>query len=64
MNGGIKIEDLPEIMEPYHIQAFLGIGKTASYDLVKSNQFRVIKIGRIFKIPKEGFVDWLQGKKT
>lgn len=58
-----NIEDLPEVIEPIHAQQFLKISKSASYDLFKSNQFHVVKIGRLYKAPKEAFVEWVKGKK-
>jgi predicted DNA-binding transcriptional regulator AlpA len=57
------IEDLPEVLEATHIQEFLKISKSAAYDLMKSKQFHVFKIGRLMKAPKEAFVEWVEGKK-
>jgi excisionase family DNA binding protein len=56
------IEDLPSILQPSDIQNFLGISKTKTYELVSSKQFHVVKIGRLFKVPKESFVRWFEGK--
>lgn len=54
-------EDLPEVLEPLDIKAFLKISKTAAYELVKSNQFHTVKIGRNYKIPKKSFQLWFEG---
>lgn len=59
-----KIEDLPEILEVADIQEYLDISKTAAYALVKSGDFHVVKIGRIFRIPKRSFACWLEGKMS
>ncbi|MGO4181815.1 helix-turn-helix domain-containing protein [Paenibacillus sp. TAF43_2] len=56
-----KIEDLPDILEVDDIRSYLGISKTAAYNLVKSGEFHVVKVGRIFRIPKKSFQTWLQG---
>jgi excisionase family DNA binding protein len=56
------IDDLPTVLEPLDIQNFLGISKTKAYELVASKQFHVVKIGRLFKVPKESFVKWFLGE--
>ncbi|MGG1638292.1 helix-turn-helix domain-containing protein [Paenibacillus sp. NRS-1760] len=58
-----KIEDLPDILEVDDIRTYLGISKTAAYNLVKSGEFHVVKVGRIFRIPKKSFQTWLQGNE-
>jgi len=54
--GGIKIE----------IQRMLGIGKSRTYlflDEVYRNKkpFRVIKVGKLYRVPVQSFDDWLNG---
>ena len=41
------------------IQDILDIGKNSAYELVKSNQFKSIKVGRMFRISKKSFDEWL-----
>ena len=50
-----KIYTVPEIA------VILGIGKNQAYDLCKSNQFKIIKIGRTVKVVKQSFDSWLNG---
>lgn len=51
------------------IQKILGIGKSKSYTFLdevykdENPPFRVIKIGKLFRVPKTGFDDWLNGQK-
>ncbi|UKS25008.1 helix-turn-helix domain-containing protein [Paenibacillus sp. HWE-109] len=59
----MKIEDLPEVLEVADIKTFLGISKTAAYELVNSKAFHVVKIGRTYKIPKKAFAEWFEGKR-
>ena len=49
------------------IQKLLGIGRSKAYtflDEVYENQkpFRVVKIGRLYRVPKEAFDKWLNGE--
>ena len=49
------------------IQRMLGIGKSKSYTFLeeiykqKDPPFRVLKIGKLFRVPKRGFDEWLNG---
>ena len=49
------------------IQRMLGIGKSKSYMFLeevykqKNPPFKVLKIGKLFRVPKKGFDDWLNG---
>lgn len=50
------------------IMKILNIKKTAVYDLIKDSfknekNFRVIKIGKLYRVPKTSFDDWFQGKE-
>ena len=38
----------------------LGIGKNQTYELIKSKRFPVLKIGKDYLIPMEGFDRWLR----
>lgn len=46
------------------IQKLLGLGRTKSYKFLdevykKQEPFRVIKIGKLYRIPKDSFDQWL-----
>ena len=49
------------------IQRMLGIGKSKSYTFLddlykqKDRPFKVLKIGKLFIVPKRGFDEWLNG---
>ncbi len=56
----------PAVYTAAEIQGFLQLGRTKTYDFLESvyekqNPFRVLKIGRIFRIPKADFDRWLAG---
>ena len=50
------------------IQRILGIGRSRSYTFLedmyqlKNPPFRVLKIGRLYRVPKESFDKWLKGR--
>lgn len=46
----------------------LNIGKTAVYDLIKDSyinekNFKVIKIGKLYRVPKTSFDNWFQSEE-
>ena len=49
------------------IQKILGIGKSKSYTFLEeiykqeNPPFKVLKIGKLFRVPKRGFDEWLNG---
>ncbi|ADU30966.1 helix-turn-helix domain-containing protein [Evansella cellulosilytica] len=59
----MKRHELPEALDPKHIQAFLGIGRKQTYELLHNPPFHVIRIGRNYKVSKESFLSWFDGKE-
>lgn len=55
---------IPDVLTPTDIHRVLKIGKKQAYDLVHSKQFHHIKIGNKYLIPKQPFVDWLEGNNA
>lgn len=51
----ISLEDLCEI---------LTIGKNTAYHLLKTNQIRAFKIGRIWKIPQDSVSEYVLSQKN
>lgn len=64
-----EIETLSEDKKVYDvedIQRLLGIGRSKAYTYLdevyqKQEPFRVIKIGKLFRVPKQSFDNWLDG---
>ncbi len=49
------------------IQNRLRIGRTTAYDFIQKvyqekSPFPVLKVGRLYRIPKEGFERWISGE--
>lgn len=50
------------------VQRALGIGRSKSYEFLeevyqKQEPFRVIKVGKLFRIPRKSFDDWIDAIK-
>ncbi|NCD03857.1 MAG: DNA-binding protein [Clostridia bacterium] len=44
------------------IQDILNISRTTAYELVKTDNFKCIKIGRVIRISKKSFDEWLDSQ--
>ena len=64
-----NVNEVPEIIQQVYlaedIQQILKIGKSNAYTFLRkvyenpNPPFRVIMIGRLFRVPKQSFDDWL-----
>lgn len=69
--GGSNLDKDMQAQKVYSaedIQRILGIGRSKVYDYLEkvyreNKPFRVIKIGRIYRIPKDSFDKWLSGEE-
>lgn len=56
-----------KVYDAEDIQKLLGIGRSKAYTFLeevyeKQEPFRVIKIGKLYRVPKEAFDKWLNGE--
>ncbi len=56
-----------QVYDVEDIQKLLGIGRSKAYAFLdeayeKQKPFRVIRIGRLYRVPKEAFDRWLRGE--
>ena len=55
-----KDRKFSDILTVKELMAYLAIGKNTAYDLLKSNQIKSIKIGRVYKIPKTEVLEYIR----
>ncbi len=53
------IQNYPDVLTPDEVRQILGIGKNAVYDLLKSGQLKSLKIGKLYRIPKNYLLGFL-----
>ncbi|MFF3102996.1 helix-turn-helix domain-containing protein [Viridibacillus arvi] len=59
-----ELHDYPDVLSVKDVQAILGIGTNKAYSLAKSNAFHTVRIGPLIKIPKQSFLQWLNGSNN
>ncbi|WP_370295198.1 helix-turn-helix domain-containing protein [Rossellomorea marisflavi] len=52
-------EELPEVMTPKDVKSYLGIGRKTVYEMMENPPFHVAKVGKLYKISKKTFLEWL-----
>lgn len=55
-------EELPLMLSVIQVAEVLGISKTSAYELVHSDDFPSISIGKRLIIPKDKFIEWIKTK--
>ncbi len=51
-----KLEDLPDLLTPEELRAYLGIGRTTVYELIRSGELPIKRFGRRVWILKETLI--------
>ncbi|MEK4080447.1 helix-turn-helix domain-containing protein [Solibacillus sp. FSL K6-1126] len=51
----------PDLLDVKDVQNILQIGRRQAYELVNSNVFHSVRVGRRIKISKQSFLKWLLG---
>ena len=52
-------DELPLMLSVPEVAAVLGISRAGAYELVRSDGFPALKIGRRIVVPKEKFIEWI-----
>ncbi len=62
-------QDIKRVYDVSDIQTILGLGRTKTYKFLeeiyhKQNPFTVLKIGKLYKVPKDSFDMWMKGQNV
>lgn len=57
-------QNIKKVYEVADIQKILGLGRSKTYEFLdevyrNKKPFNVIKIGKLYKVPKDGFDSWI-----
>lgn len=59
-NKTLKVDEDKEVLNIKDVQAILGISRSKVYELVSSPDFPSVRVGRLYKIPRTSFNEWLK----
>jgi hypothetical protein len=54
--------EYPDVLNVSDLQNLLGIGRKQAYELVHSDKFHVVKIGKRIKVSKHVLINWIEGE--
>ena len=58
------LKNYKEILTVKDLCEILDIGKNTAYNLLKSGEIKSVKIGKIYKIPKDYLIKYLTSKSA
>lgn len=53
-------DDLPLVLDVSDIQHIMGISRMSAYELVHTPGFPAFRSGRLIKVSKKAFFDWME----
>jgi len=56
-------KDYPDVVSVTQMQSMLKIGKNTAYSLLKNNEIKSIRIGKVHKIPKVNIIKYLLSER-
>ncbi|RQD68655.1 MAG: DNA-binding protein [Tindallia sp. MSAO_Bac2] len=57
-----SLHELPVTITVGEVAEVLGISRTGAYEVVKSEGFPCLKVGRRLLIPRDQFINWIERK--
>ena len=57
INRQTNFEDLPELLTPMEVRAFLGLGRDAVYKLIESGELPARRFGQRLFVPKKALIE-------
>lgn len=63
MEKKLKLEELPEILDPYIVGEYFGVCASSVRTMCKLGVLYYVKIGKKFKIPKQALIEFLNNNK-
>lgn len=53
-------DSLPLVLDVTHIQQIMGISRVRAYELVHQPDFPAVRYGKLIKVTKRAFFEWLE----
>ncbi len=63
MKKKLKLEELPEILDPNIVGEYFGVCSSSVRTMCKLGVLGYVKIGKKFKIPKQALINFLNKNK-
>lgn len=57
-----RFGDLPDLLSVEEARAYLGLGRSTMYELLRRKELACVRFGRVIRIPREAFRRWLEAQ--
>ncbi|MCL6449058.1 MAG: helix-turn-helix domain-containing protein [Armatimonadetes bacterium] len=57
-------ENYPLLLKAKEVQKILDVSKGKMYELLNSKDFPVVKVGRCFRVPRDGLKAWIERQQA
>ena len=54
--------ELPLVLTPMDIAAVLGISRNTAYELIHSEDFPILRVGKQYRVSRKRFLTWLESQ--
>ncbi len=58
----MNTNNIPDVMTINDLQEALRVGRSTAYGLVKNNEIRTFRVGKLIRIRREDFIDYMSEK--
>lgn len=55
-----NVDELPLVLSVIQVASILGISRNTAYELVHTNDFPKVVIGKQYRVPKLKFIEWME----
>lgn len=64
--GGVygPAEEAPLLLTVRDVEQQLQLGRTRTYELLRSGEIPVIRIGRVLRVPRDALLQWIDARTT
>ena len=62
MQASMTAAELPLVLTVSDVQRMLGISRGTAYELAHRQDFPIVRIGRVIRVPRDAFLKWLEAQ--
>ncbi|HZT06560.1 MAG TPA: helix-turn-helix domain-containing protein [Chloroflexota bacterium] len=60
----MSLDAMPMLLTVKDVEAELQLGRTRTYELVRSGELPVVRIGRVVRIPRDALRQWIDERAS
>ena len=57
-----RFDELPDFLSPKEVGTYLGLGRSAMYELLRRKELASVRFGRVIRIPRTALARYISGE--